>query len=291
MIETDFLKHLDRLSLIINKRITSDYAGERITENVGRGLVFKDYVIYSPGDDFRSIDWRVFGRLNKLFTKRYEEERNLVVHVIIDYSGSMNFASGKTKKGEYAGMLALGFCYMAMRNNERFVLSTFSEKLEPFPPRKGKKQLVAILDYLNKKQPSGKSRFEESLTNYKKLVNTKSFVVIISDFLYPIEEISRVVGRFRQHELRLVQVLDPVEAELPLEGDFRLRDIESSEQMRTFISPFLRKHYLAGLNDHQARIKKICDEVKGRFFTFTTNVKIFDAFYQILQDTHGGHLG
>ena len=289
MITTDFLRHLDKLSLIIRKRITSDYVGERPTQHVGRGLVFKDYVMYAPGDDIRSVDWKIFARSDKLFAKRYEEERNLTVHVVLDYSASMNYASGKTKKGDYAAELALGFCYMALKNNERFVLGTFSDTLQLFPPRRGRKQLMLLLDHLNKTEPSGKSNFEQSIVRYRALVNTKSFVVIISDFLYPIDEIRRTILRFRRHDLVLCQVLDPLEVNLKIEGDYKLKDAESGFSLRTFISGALRKVYKTRMEDHQAMIRKACEEVGGRFLTFNTDQEIFDAFSEILQHSVHEH--
>ena len=157
MITPEFLHQLERLSLIINKRITSNYIGEREAAATGRGLIFKDHVIYSPGEDFRTIDWRVYGRTDKLFVKRYEEERNLVVHVVLDYSGSMSFGSGRISKADFAGMIGLGFAFLALKNNERFVLSTFSDNLEVFKPKKGRSQLANVVHYLNNKKPKARA--------------------------------------------------------------------------------------------------------------------------------------
>ena len=280
-IDLSFLHKLDRMSLLVTKRLTSNYVGERPAIYTGRGLIFKDHAIYAPGDDFRAIDWRVFARLDKLFVKRFEEERNLTVHVIIDYSGSMGFG-GKTKKYEYADMLGLGFCYMAMKHNERFVVSTFSEKLEVFKPKRGRTNLMTALDYLNTKKPKGLSKFEASLASYRKRVTTKSYIVILSDFLYDPEEIKQAILRYKDHHVVLIQVLDKSETELDYEGDFKLVDVESDDTLRTFISPYARKQYLGLLAEHQAKIQRICDEIGAKFFVFSTEFPIFDAFYQVL---------
>ncbi len=282
MIDAGFLKHLDRLSLIINKRITSNYVGERQTAYLGKGLIFKDHQMYAPGDDFRAVDWRVFARTDKLFIKRFEEERNLTVHVIVDFSGSMGFGSGRKTKRDYASMLGLGFSYMALKNNERFVLSTFAEKLELFKARKGRSQLMSILEYLNKKKCKGKTNLEASLGNYKKLINSKSYIVIISDFLYDPEQIRNALYRIKNHKIVLVQVLDKIETDLDMEGDFKLVDSETKETMRTFISPYARKQYIGQMDDHKAKIARACAEVGAEFYSFGTNVPIFDAFYDIL---------
>ena len=282
MINLSFLHQLDRLSLIINKRVTSNYAGERKSVYTGQGLIFKDYAIYAPGEDFRKIDWKVYGRTDKLFIKRQEEERNLVIHIIVDYSGSMDYGSGKTTKAEYAGMLGIGFAYMAMKNNEKFVLSTFADDLQLFKPKRGKGQLAHIVKLLNEKKPKGASKFELSLSRYKKLIQSKSFVVIISDFLYDPEEVRHAIYRFKDHEVLLIQVLDKLEEELKIEGDFKLVDMESRGVLRTFISPFLRKNYSGMLADHQSKLQRACSEIGARFVVLNTDTPIFDAFYKVL---------
>lgn len=282
MINLSFLHQLDRLSLIINKRVTSNYAGERQSVYTGQGLIFKDYAIYAPGEDFRKIDWKVYGRTDKLFIKRQEEERNLVIHIIVDYSGSMDYGSGKITKADYAAMLGVGFAYMAMKNNEKFVLSTFADDLQLFRPRRGKGQLAHIVKQLNEQKPKGTSKFELALSRYKKLIQSKSFIVIISDFLYDPEEVRHAIYRFKDHEVVLIQVLDKVEQELNIEGDFKLVDMESRGVLRTFISPFLRKNYSGMLSDHQGKLRRACDEIGARFFTFSTDTPIFDAFYKVL---------
>ncbi len=283
MIETEFLHQLDRFSLIINKRVTSNYSGERRTVETGRGLIFKDHQIYVPGEDFRNIDWKVFGRTDKLFTKRYEEERNLTVHVLVDFSASMNFGRGKQKKSEFAAMIGLGFAYMALKNNERFVLSTFTDKLEFFKPKRGKKQIMSILEFLSAKKAKGDMKLDEASALYKKKISKqRSLMVIISDFLYSIDEIKNCLYRFKDNDLILLQVLDVLERDLKIEGDLRLQDLESKAHMRTFISPYLKKHYTQMLDAHIKKIHLECEAVGAEFYSANTGQKIFDVFYDVL---------
>ena len=282
MIDTDFLRHLDRLSLIINKRVTSNYIGERPSIHTGYGLMFKDHGQYSPGEDYRRIDWKVFARTDKLHIKRYEEEKSLIVHVLIDSSASMSYGSGDYKKFDYASMIGIGFAYMAMKRNEKFVLSTFSDKFELFQPKRGKRQLVATLDYLKGKQAEGVSRFEEALSGYSKCIKHKSLIVIVSDFLYDLDDVRRVLARFKNHEVKLVQVLDPVEVKLNLKGEFKLKDLETKGLMRTFIGPFLKKQYMEKLAEHVNRLRYTAASVGATFNAISTDTPVYDAFYQIL---------
>ena len=284
MIETDFIRHLNRLSLIINKRVNSNYSGERPSVFTGQGLLFKDRRIYVPGDDHRNIDWKVFARTDKFHVKRFEEERNLVVHVIVDSSASMDYKSkGDTSKFDYASMIGIGFAYMALKNNERFVLSTFSDKLRVFDPRKGKKQLTLILDHLKHKKAEGASKFEESLSNYAKLIKHRSLVVIVSDFLYDPEEIRRVLSRFKNCDIKLVQILDPMEKNLNLKGEYTLKDSETKDLIKTFVNPFVKKNYEQKLEEHKKRIKWIAESLGATFYSVSTDTHIFDSFYDVLR--------
>ena len=280
MISQDFLKNLDKLSVKINKRTTSQIIGERESIFKGRGTVFSDRRAYTPGDDHKAIDWKVFARIGQLHIKLFEAERSLTTHLILDFSASKGFGKNISKT-EYASMLGLGFAYLALRRNEKFVLSTFSDNLDVFKPKKGKKQLVSIVNYLNKKKPSGHSRLYYSLSNYKKLIKSRSLIVIISDFLYDVSEIRNAIYSLKNNELILIQLLDASERDITLKGDFHLKDSESGTKIRTFIGPLLKKIYTKNLQEHKLGIQKVADEVKAKFYRIFTDESIFDVFYRI----------
>lgn len=282
MINTEFLKHLDKLSLIIKKRITSNYAGERESKNTGEGLIFKDYRIYAPGDEIKNIDWKVYARSDNMFVRTFEAERNLIVHVVLDMSASMNFGK-PIRKSDYADMIGVGFAYIALKNNEKFVISSFSDRLEVFRAQKGKGQLMKVIDYLNKREAAGTSNLDASLSKYKKWIGSRSLIVIVSDFLYDIKDIRNVLHKFKRNDIKLIQVLDQTESRLNLEGDFRLKDLESSAILRTFIGPFLRKRYFTRLEEHNAKIREACSEVGAEFFSVSTDKPIFDVFAEVLR--------
>ncbi|MBW2972532.1 DUF58 domain-containing protein [Candidatus Woesearchaeota archaeon] len=280
-IDLSFLKQLDRFDVVLKKRVISNYAGSRQSKNYGTGLVFYDYKDYVPGDDFRAIDWKVYGRTDDLYIRRYEEERNMRIHVVIDASASMNFGT-KFKKFEYASMVGVGFCYMALRNNESFEVSTFAEDLNIFRAKKGMNKLVSVVDTLNRITPKGKSLFDQSIQKYKSAIRTKALVIIISDFLFDPEQLRETLYRFKKSEVLIVQVLDSSERELSMEGDIILHDSESSDQMRTFISNRVIENYSERLLDHIYNIKKICDSMNAKFLSVSTETPIFDTFYTLL---------
>ncbi|MBW2974830.1 DUF58 domain-containing protein [Candidatus Woesearchaeota archaeon] len=282
MIDTSFLSQLDKFSLVVNKRVTSNYAGPRRSIATGRGLMFKEHRIYAPGDDIRSIDWKVFARTDNLYVKTYEEERNLTVHVIVDYSASMNFGKA-TRKFDYASMLGIGFAYLAMKENEKFQFSTFSDNLSVFQPKRGMGQLIAMVDHLNSVKTKGASRLKDAMNLYRKILGSRAMVVLISDFLIKKEEIDEALYMLGDHTIKIVQVLDPVEKELNIQGDYKLKDSETGAKMRTNISPRLRMQYQQMMEDHSARIEETCNKLGMKFHLITTDTPIFDAFYRILE--------
>jgi uncharacterized protein (DUF58 family) len=283
-IDLSFLKQLDRFDVVLKKRVISNYAGSRQSKNYGTGLVFYDYKDYVPGDDFRAIDWKVYARTDDYYIRRYEEERNMRIHVVIDSSASMNFGT-KFKKFEYASMVGIGFCYMALRNNESFEVSTFAEDLDVFRAKKGMNKLVGVVDTLNQIVPKGRSRFRESLEKYKSAIRTKSLVIILSDFLFDPEEIRHTLYRFKKSEVIIVQVLDSSERELALQGDIILSDSETHDRMRTFISNRLIENYSERLLEHIYNVKKICDASNVKFLSVSTDTPVFETFYTLLGKT------
>ncbi len=282
MIETGFLDQLNRFSLIVNKRVTSNYAGERRSIAEGQGIIFKDHRMYVPGDDIRKIDWKVYAKTDRLYIKKFEEERNLAVHIILDHSASMGFGSPYSKF-DYAGMIGLGFAYLAIKDNEKFQFSTFSDDLNIFKPRRGRSNLLNMVDHLNAVKPKGMSKFYENLHSYMKLVKTRSLIVIISDFLIDLEEVRSALYLLGDHDIRIVQVLDAKERSLTIEGDLRLHDVETKGILRTFISKRLRSHYENKLEEHIGTINQYCNDLGIKFFSVTTDRPLFDVFYEILK--------
>jgi len=282
MITTEFLSQLDRFNLVVRKRVTSSYTGSRRSVMHGRGITIKDHRIYTPGDDFRSIDWRIYARTDDLYIKRYEEDKSLTTHIIVDHSASMNFGKGVTKF-DYASMLGVGTAYLTMKENEKFQFSTFSEDLETFRSKRGMGHLASMVDHLNNIKLTGFSRFKDAMSRYKKMIGSKSLIVIVSDFLFDIKEIEDGLIMLGKQNMKIIQILDPIERELAFDGDLRLKDSETKNILRTYINPRLRVGYKQRLEDHISKIAKLCDELGLDFHIITTDKPIFDAFYDILK--------
>ena len=282
MISTQFLDQLRKFNLVVSKRVTSTISGPRKSLSAGSGLTFKDYRIYAPGDDIRMIDWKVYARTDNLYLKVHEEEKNLTVHVILDKSASMEFGK-PVSKFDYASMIGVGIAYLALRENEKFQFATFADTLEIFQPKRGMGHLAAMVQHMNSIKPKGYSKLLDTIRQYKKVIGTKSMLVIASDFLVNIEEIREALYTLGDHEIKVIQVLDRTEKELKFEGDMKLIDSETKGMLRTFISPRMRMDYQHQLDAHCAKIEEACSKLGIQYNLAVTDVPIFDTFYKILE--------
>ncbi|MBU4221698.1 MAG: DUF58 domain-containing protein [Euryarchaeota archaeon] len=278
MIDISFFKELDRFSFMVRKRVSTAYSGSRRSILKGRGMEPVSYREYTQGDDFKTIDWKVYGRTEKLFVKEFEEEKSLTTHILLDTSKSMDFRN----KFEYAAMLALGFAYLVTKDNEKFAVSMFSEEINITKPKRGRRYLSQTIDLLNSMELSGKTRFDYCMEKYASIIKSRSLVIIISDFMADTNAIRNAIFRLGNNELVLIQVLDPVETKLDLGGEARLIDLETEQKLDIYTSPRLRTEYQKRLSDHIAKIKEPSLQVGADFHTVTTDMPIFEAIFQII---------
>lgn len=286
MIDPSFLEQLKELDLIVKKRISSSYSGGRTSIKHGKGIEVVDYREYMPGDDFRVIDWRLFGRTEKLYIRRFEEEKDLVMHLLLDSSSSMNFSTHKITKFDYAGSIACGFGYMSIHNHEKFGVGIYSSQVrDVMQPKKSRAHLFNIIDLFNSTKLEGETNFDVSASQYAKLMKSKSFTVVVSDFLEDLDSIREGIYRMAKHssEMLLVQVLDPWEVDLGWSGDVKFQDLETHAEKRTYLSPGFKKDYVKSVTEHNAKLLRIADDLGINYVTVLTNTSIVDSFVDILR--------
>ncbi|NJD53634.1 MAG: DUF58 domain-containing protein [Candidatus Methanoperedens sp.] len=286
MIDTSFFKELDRFSFMVRKRVSTAYSGSRRSILKGRGMEPVSYREYTQGDDFKTIDWKVYGRTEKLYVKEFEEEKSLTTHILLDTSKSMDFRN----KFEYAAMMALGFAYLVTKDNEKFAVATFAEEINITKPKRGRKYLSLTIDLLNSIQLLGKTRFDYCMEKYASVIRSRSLVFIISDFMTDIEAIKNSIFRLGDNELVLIQVLDPLERSLDLGGEAKLIDLETDAKMDIYTSPRLRAEYQQRLNDHIAKIRETCITVGADFHIVTADKPIFDSIFEVVNSREAGKI-
>jgi uncharacterized protein (DUF58 family) len=292
MIDLEFIKQLKTLDLLAKKKIISSYAGGQRSLRQGRGIEPVDHREYFPGDDLRFVDWKVYGKTEKLFVKRFEEEKSLTTHILVDASNSMNFGSGKRTKFDFASMLALGFAYLITRENEKFALGTYSDQLkDTLQPKRGRNHFFKAVDLLNSQKLGGLTNLEHVSERYANMIKSRSLCVVISDFLEPIDSIRKGLFRLtkKSKNLLVIQVLDPVEKILNWQGDIKLYDLETNEVKKMFFTPTMRRDYAVRFISHLEKVRGVCDDVGADFFSTTSDEPVFDIFFRITHLIKRGH--
>jgi len=285
-IDPTFLDQLKGLELLARRKVSSVYMGSRRSVRQGRGIEIADYREYYPGDDFRSIDWRVYARTERLYIRRFEEEKDLTLHILIDSSASMDFSVSGMRKFDYGGSIAVGFAYLAMSKYEKFASALFSDRItDVMQPKKGKMHFFRMVELLNNAIQKGKTDLEKCIGQYTNMIKSRSFIIVISDFIEPMESLEYAIYRIAKYskEAILVQILDPGEISLRWTDDVRFEDMESLKSERTFLSPDFKKRYQERLKEHISGIQEICDDTGVEFYSITTDTPLFDAFVGIVE--------
>lgn len=283
--DIEFLRQLDRYNISIKKRVSTVYAGNRPSTRIGKGIDTVGYREYYPGDEMKDVDWKAYSRTEKLYVRQFEEEKTLTAHILLDASKSMdfpNFGNG-VKKYEYAAMLALGIAYTVSRKNDKFAISTFNDNIDINAPKRGVKYLLELTDRLSARELEGATDLDVCTHKYEKLIKSRSLVVILSDFMEDAAHIESSVQRLSGNDLILIQVLDPFEKNLPIAGDSRFFDMETGDEMKTYLSDSFKKNYFAELEKHNAKIDKICKRTGAKFYSFSTDAPVFDSFLTLIE--------
>lgn len=276
--DTDFFRELDRFALLVKKRVSTAYTGGRKSLRFGHGISPVGYREYRKGDDFKLVDWKVYGRTEKLYIREHEEERSLVVNILLDASGSMGYDG----KFAYASRIAAGFAYLASLENEKYAISLFCKKLYPGEPRRGRRYLFQTIEELDDTAPRGVTDMKLVSEQFDALISSTSLVVLISDFLGDTEEILSSIYRLSRHDLVLIQVLAPDELNLAFGGDIRFVDMETKQPLITRVTQEAKNEYKRKLDEHNSRIAAACASVGADFFSFRTDKPIFDAFSEMV---------
>lgn len=241
----EILRQVKLIELRTRGLVNSVFTGEYRSVFKGQGMEFSEVREYQPGDEVRSIDWNVTARMRRPYVKRYIEERELTVMLVVDLSGSERFGTVKRFKSELASELAAVLAMSAIRNNDRVGVLLFTDRVEHVvPPRKGRRHVLRIIRDLLAFEPVGRGTDMVTAIDYvARMLNEHAIVFIVSDFLeadidHPLKLLAQ------RHDVVAVTVEDPSERLLPDIGIARLIDPETGETFEVDTShPQVRDAY------------------------------------------------
>ncbi len=232
MLPKEILQKIRRIEIQTRNLVNDVFSGEYHSVFKGRGMEFSEVREYQPGDSIRTIDWNVTARTGHPFVKKYVEERELTVILMVDASSSGEFGTCRKTKREISAEISALLAFSAIKNNDRVGLIIFTDQVEKFvPPKKGSKHVLRVIRELLYFRPHGRGTDIAAALDYlNRLTRRKAVVFLISDFLCSgYERALRVANK--RHDLVAISITDPREQTLPNVGFVELEDAETGERI------------------------------------------------------------
>jgi len=277
MLPREVIRQIRRLQIQARRAVEDLLGGEYHSVFKGAGIAFEEVRAYQPGDDIRTIDWNVTARMGQPFIKRFVEERELTVVLLIDCSASHQFGTQFQQKREVAAELAALIAFTAVSNNDRVGLVQFTDEVERFvPPRKGSRHVLRLIRDVLYFQPKRTGTCLRAGLDYlNRVLHRRSIVFLISDFLdQDFEQALKRAGR--RHDLIAIKISDPREEELPAVGFLELQDAETGRRILLDTnSRALREEFLRAADQRAQSVRQAAR---------TAHVDLIDV------STSGGHL-
>lgn len=259
-LDPEVLQKLGDLELVAREVVEGLRVGSHRSPLRGFSTEFAHHRQYSPGDPIKSIDWRVFGRTEKYFTKLYEAETNYDCHILVDSSASMTYGSGKVNKLEYAKFLAASIAYMVLKQRDSVGLSVFDSEVRTYmPPRSSMSVILEIDRMLRVTKPIPKTTIAKQLHDIALLMKRRSFVVLISDLFSDVNDIMTGLDhlKFAGHNVIVIQPLDAYELEFPFNGTWEFEGLEGEDPLITQADR-MKEFYMSQLNQFLGELSARC---------------------------------
>ncbi len=255
----------------------------------GFSVEFSEYRPYTKGDDPRFIDWKVFARTDRHYIKRFEDETNLTCHLFVDQSRSMRFASETVSKAEYTRTLAATLSYFLASQGDAVGLATFDDQLrERIPARNRPGHLRRLLSLLERESEGRATEIGQVLEGLPGAIRKRSLMVLISDFLVPVERLEpglKLLGA-AGHDVVLIRVLDGAEVDFRFEKAVHFEDAESGELF--FIQPgAARQTYLERFAEHRAELEMLTSRLGHQLVTMRSDQPLELALWEFVSGRKG----
>ncbi len=257
----------------------------------GFSVEFAEYRLYTPGDDPRHIDWKVYARTDRFYVKEFEEETNLACHLLLDLSRSMTYSSGGLRKLDYAGYLAASLAYLMARQRDAVGLFTFGDEIVDYVPAKVRTgHLHTVLNTLSAIQPVQRTDLGKPLHTLAEALQKKGMLILISDLLDDPEKIIESLEHFRflGHDVLVFHVLDPAELTFPFHSTTRFVGLEDEGSLMA-VPENVRAAYLERLKAHISRLRSGCG-VNHIDYTVLDTSKPLDFALQAWLATRAGKM-
>ncbi len=285
MIDPASLMTIRNLELRARVVVEGFWSGIHRSPYHGFSVEFSEYRQYSPGDDIRHVDWKLFARSDRHFIRKFEDETNLRCHLIHDGSKSMDFGSGEITKSDYAATLCATLAWFLFQQGDAVGLFGFDDGLSEYLPARNRPgHLRRLMLALDRETKGSTSDLCEALRKTMQIVRKRGMMVVVSDLLTPLDELERELGMLKafRHEVEVMQVLDPAEVDFNLDKTAVYVDVETGEEK--FLDPTTaRDDYLSKFNEHQERLRLICEKLGIGYRMIRTDQPFEVALFDFLK--------
>ena len=274
-LKPDVIRQIARLDLRAQFIVKGFFQGLHASPYHGFSVEFSEYRQYTPGDDPRYLDWRLYARSDRCYVKRFEDETNLRCHLVLDASRSMGYGSGDYPKSEYARTAAATLAYFLSTQRDAVGLLTFDDKITDYlPPRHRPGHLRRLMGILEREPTGQATDLNAPLEQIAATIRKRGLIVFFSDLLAPVEPLRSKLGylRSRGHDVVIFRTLDPAETsfQFPNANPAMFRDLESSREF--YVDPTAaREDYLRKFNAHAAEIERTCVDLGIEYVSLSTD--------------------
>ena len=278
------LTKISSLELIARTVVEGFIAGLHRSPHLGFSVNFAEYRAYRPGDDIRKIDWKVYGRLDRYFVKEYEGETNTSIHLILDCSRSMAYASQGIRKLEYGQFLAACLGYFAFKQRDGVGFVSYDEDVIDFVPARGSiGYLNTVFHTIERANAGQKTNFIKPLVSVAERLRRRGIVILISDLYDDPERVMNGLRHlaYRGNDVIVFQVLDPAELSFDFSESAQFVDMETRAEMHV-IPDFVRQEYRKIIRDQIAYYEKECQKDRIDFALINTSQPLDHALFAYL---------
>lgn len=282
------LSRVANLQVLAREVVEGFCAGQHRSPHKGYSVEFKEHRPYVQGDELRNIDWKVYGKSDRLYVREFEEETNLRCTLVVDRSGSMDYQGRRSEgisKYDYAVRLAASLAYLMLAQQDAVGLVTFDDQpRDHVPPRSRPSHLRALLHGLAQEPTRRQTDLGGVFHQLASKLHRRGLLIILSDAMGDLQSIGRALAHFRasHHELIFFQVLDPDEIDFPFSGRIRFRDLENRSNEQTIDSRSLRDAYLQQFAAHDEALRAACRKHRVDLVRMTTDRPFADALHEYL---------
>ena len=292
LFDAAFLRRVEHLALLARRISSSGQRANRRSKTIGAGIEFADHRAYSEGDDLRHVDWKVFGRSERLLIRRYEEEQDLSVFFMVDCSPSMTMGrAGQLTPFERALQVAAALAYVSLSNLDRVCLVPFTNgQARPLKVLRGRAQYASLLRQLSSLSVTGSTQLSTAIRDLPRYRPRRGLVVLISD-LCDVDGVGDALRflSFHGHDTMVLQLRDQGAFETSVWGDLTLVDVETGQRRELTLSPSLLRAYRAEYAALTAEVESLCRQVGARHLVTDISTPFDELVTRVFRT--GGFLG